>query len=78
MPIYEYVCRDCDQEFELLIRGDDKPTCPSCGQPRLTRQLSVPAAHTGGTTDLPCAAREQGACDQSGCPSGGCGLGGPF
>ncbi|MCX7428258.1 MAG: zinc ribbon domain-containing protein, partial [Planctomycetia bacterium] len=47
MPIYEYVCRDCGHQFEWLVRGEEKPSCPSCGRERLTKQLSVPAAHTG-------------------------------
>ena len=48
MPIYEYSCPTCDHEFELLVRGSEQPTCPSCQGAKLERQLSVPAAHTGG------------------------------
>jgi putative FmdB family regulatory protein len=50
MPIYEYACQNCGQEFEHLIRGDEKPVCPSCGGEQLSRQFSVPAAHSGGST----------------------------
>lgn len=42
MPIYEYTCKDCGSDFELLIRGDEKPVCPSCGKKHLTKSLSVP------------------------------------
>ena len=31
MPIYEYVCAKCRQEFEALVRGEEKPECPECG-----------------------------------------------
>ena len=48
MPLYEFVCRDCNQEQELLVRGDEKPTCESCGGVQLVKLLSVPAAHLGG------------------------------
>ena len=49
MPIYEYVCQECGAAFELLIRGDEKPECPSCGKKKVSKQLSVTA---GGLTDL--------------------------
>jgi len=71
MPIYEYVCETCNQEFEHLQRGDEKPACPSCGKKRLSKKFSVPAAHTGGG-DPACPARDAGMCN----PTGGCGGGG--
>ncbi|MFQ5997301.1 MAG: zinc ribbon domain-containing protein [Dehalococcoidales bacterium] len=33
MPIYEYVCSDCDLKFELLRpfrEADNKASCPRC------------------------------------------------
>lgn len=48
MPLYEYLCRDCEKPSELLIRGDESPVCPECGGERLMKLLSVPAAHSGG------------------------------
>jgi putative FmdB family regulatory protein len=47
MPIYEYACPGCSNEFELLVRGTEQPACPSCGTKKIKRQLSVPAAHVG-------------------------------
>jgi putative FmdB family regulatory protein len=44
MPLYEYVCGDCGQPSEILVRGETKPTCPSCGSENLTKQWSVAAA----------------------------------
>ncbi len=73
MPIYEYVCRKCGHEFEVLVRGEEKPACPACGRGNLARQMSVPAAHTAATAP-PCPAKEAGACDVRGCGGGGCGL----
>jgi len=35
MPIFEYRCRSCRQQFEILVgRGRDEnlPRCPACGQ----------------------------------------------
>ena len=37
MPIYEYSCKTCGNEFEELIVGDAKPGCPSCGSHDWTR-----------------------------------------
>jgi len=72
MPIYEYRCRDCGHEFEYLLRGSEKPSCPSCGKARLAKKLSVPAAHTAGSSQPPCAARDAGACGVSDCRQAGC------
>ena len=44
MPIYEYVCKDCETPFEkLLFNTKEKVTCPSCGGSRHALQLSVVA-----------------------------------
>jgi putative FmdB family regulatory protein len=41
MPIFEYVCRECNQRFEALVYGTQKPECPRCGGRKLETQLSV-------------------------------------
>ncbi|TWT32333.1 Zinc ribbon domain protein [Posidoniimonas corsicana] len=64
MPLYEYLCRDCDNPAELLIRGDEKPVCPECGGEQLMKLLSVPAAPSGG-----------GSPRDDGPPPGSCGSG---
>ncbi len=48
MPIYEYACEACGRHFEWLVRGGETPVCPGCSSERLSRQLSVPAAHVSG------------------------------
>ncbi len=48
MPIYEYVCNQCRQPFEALVRGDEKPECPHCGSLNLSKQFSVLSAHCQG------------------------------
>ena len=72
MPIYEYACRNCGHQFECLVRGDEKPLCPSCGRSRLTKQLSVPAAHTNTTTKNTCPVQES--CGVTNCCGKGCGM----
>jgi len=74
MPIYEYTCRDCGNDFEQLIRGDEKPVCPSCGKRHLTKAFSVPAAHSASDfKELPCHASGCNMADQ--CGGGMCGMG---
>lgn len=41
MPIFEYVCKECDHEFEALIFGQQKAECPKCKSRKLEPQLSV-------------------------------------
>ncbi|MFP4354024.1 MAG: FmdB family zinc ribbon protein [Phycisphaerae bacterium] len=46
MPIYEYTCSDCNNEFELLVANHRaKPSCPSCDSKKLQRKFSTFAAH---------------------------------
>lgn len=49
MPIYEYACRGCGEEFEALIRGQESASCPSCAGDDVERLLSLPAVHSEGT-----------------------------
>ncbi len=30
MPIFEYVCLECDHGFEALVYGEEKAQCPKC------------------------------------------------
>ncbi|MDE2661701.1 MAG: zinc ribbon domain-containing protein [Gemmatimonadota bacterium] len=46
MPIYEYRCRECSHEFELLVRGSMTPACPPCGSAELDRLISLPRVHS--------------------------------
>jgi putative FmdB family regulatory protein len=42
MPIYEYVCNDCETRYERLVMSStQKIECPKCSSGRHTLQLSV-------------------------------------
>jgi putative FmdB family regulatory protein len=40
MPIYEYQCRHCGQQFELLVLGSTVAVCPSCQSRELEQLIS--------------------------------------
>jgi putative FmdB family regulatory protein len=43
MPLYEYVCHDCEETVTVLTRTYDAPgvpACPSCGGDNLRRVIS--------------------------------------
>ena len=47
MPIFEYVCKQCDKRFEALVRGSSAVQCPSCKSTSLEKQVSVSAKGRG-------------------------------
>jgi putative FmdB family regulatory protein len=48
MPLYDYRCRACSNQFEALVRGSVVPPCPSCGSSDLERLLSQFAVSSEG------------------------------
>ncbi|MDO4574842.1 MAG: zinc ribbon domain-containing protein [Planctomycetia bacterium] len=72
MPVYEYRCEICGNEFEELVRGDEVPACPKCGKNQLRRKISTPAAPRNATSGCP--ARDADRCPDAGsCCCGNCG-----
>ncbi len=56
MPIYEFYCRKCNTIYNFFSRSvntDKIPSCPRCKNIRLSRQMSVFAAITGGKKEEP-------------------------
>jgi putative FmdB family regulatory protein len=48
MPIYEYVCEDCQTRHERIVMSNGaKVECPKCRSKKQTIQFSVFAAHNG-------------------------------
>ena len=46
MPTYDYICDDCQHEFEAFesIKADPQTLCPSCGKSTLRRKIGAGAA----------------------------------
>jgi len=66
MPIFEYICKECEHEFEALVFGKQKAECPKCQSKKLEPQLSVFAvsAKSGARTQpaMPAASGPCGSC----------------
>jgi putative FmdB family regulatory protein len=52
MPIYEYECRACGQQFEFLKLPSTDAVCPSCESRDLERVISMFAVSSDGSRKL--------------------------
>ncbi|MCU1285889.1 MAG: hypothetical protein JWO13_2239 [Acidobacteriales bacterium] len=41
MPIFEYVCKECEKHFEAIVNGSKKARCPGCDSTKLEQQYSA-------------------------------------
>ena len=73
MPIYEYICDDCQTEFEkIVINKQQEIACPKCDSKKNTIQISVFSSTTAignGASAKP----TNGFSGGGGCCGGGCG-----
>lgn len=51
MPIYEYECASCHQQFDLIQKMSDEPIkqCPQCLQETAVRLISAPGFQLKGS-----------------------------
>lgn len=67
MPIYEYRCTECGEEFEKFVRSmmsEVEVTCPKCGSQKAEKKISLFGSSGGSTSTV-------GAPAASGCATGG-------
>jgi putative FmdB family regulatory protein len=67
MPLYEYICHDCQHRFETLVTGSRQPVCPACHSAVLDKQFSVFAVSAKSAA---APAPAMGACGTCGDPRG--------
>jgi putative FmdB family regulatory protein len=72
MPLFEYTCGTCCEEFEALVRDDEKPHCPGCGSKKVEKQISVPAMSRASSQLTLCGSSEPNACGMGPCGTDGC------
>ena len=44
MPVYEYRCDECGEQFEMFLRSAMQkaaPTCPKCGSSKVEKAISL-------------------------------------
>jgi len=71
MPIYEYVCEDCDTRFErIVLNKQQEIACPNCTSKKASIQLSVfatPGNGNGAATKSSTSSGGGGSCCGGGC-----------
>jgi putative FmdB family regulatory protein len=72
MPIFEYVCDCCQENFEKLVRSEEKISCPKCNSESLTKQFSTFGLSNGSSSgqkyeSLPMYKPGGGCCNPGGC-----------
>lgn len=72
MPIYEYHCNGCGNDFEYLVIGGSEPAqCPTCNAASVCRLMSTcgfVSKGTGGET----VSQSAGASSCTGCSASSC------
>lgn len=78
MPIFEYVCTRCKNQFEeLVFSQDEQAVCPSCGSTKTEKLMSRCRSKVGGgqhDEDAPVAkaATSPSSSGCAGCSGGNC------
>ena len=52
MPVYEYRCKHCGENFDLFVRSVTQkktPTCPRCGSTEVKKAVSLFGLSGGGS-----------------------------
>ncbi len=75
MPIYEFKCNKCGNNFETLVLGSDTPECPSCSSTNLLKMISkcgfvTKASNVGDSAQAGASTTSSSAC--SGCSATSC------
>jgi putative FmdB family regulatory protein len=72
MPIFEYICTDCQESFEKIVEKEESVSCPVCKGAQLEKQYSRFGMGRSSGSNYPSLPIYQsgGGC---GCGAGGCG-----
>lgn len=70
MPIYEYHCKKCGENFECLVTGSYKPECTSCNSKNVKKLMSACGFVSKGSGGQTVSASAGSSC--SGCAASSC------
>jgi len=70
MPIYEYHCEKCGQDFECLVLGSHKPECTACSSKKVKKLMSPCGFVSKGAGGQTVSSSAGSSC--SGCTAGSC------
>ena len=70
MPIYEYHCEKCGQDFECLVFGSDEVACNTCESKRVKRLMSACGFVSKGASGETTGTSAGSSC--GGCSAGSC------
>ncbi|MBM4140879.1 MAG: zinc ribbon domain-containing protein [Nitrospira sp.] len=70
MPIYEYKCTICGEDFEKLVFGNQEVSCPQCSSQEIKKKFSVFCA-TGTQKPLAGTGAACTSCSKTSCSSCG-------
>ncbi|MGC8872467.1 MAG: FmdB family zinc ribbon protein [bacterium] len=73
MPIYEFKCLDCNEEFEVLLKSKEEISnvrCKACGSSKIERLMSVVNSLIKETTNK--ASDKPRVAESHSCPTGTC------
>ncbi len=68
MPLFEFVCTDCNSPFEELVRSAgtlDGIKCPTCGSQKISKKISTFASKGSGAGSLSFGASSAASCGTS-------------
>lgn len=61
MPIREYTCKKCGEEFETIVRDAEKVRCPVCRSTKLKEEFSLFGGYSMSGTGSSTRPRQAGA-----------------
>jgi putative FmdB family regulatory protein len=74
MPIYEYLCEECETRFEkIVINKQQEIACPKCASKKASIQLSVFATANGSSNGSSAKSSAPSSGGGGSCCGGGCG-----
>jgi len=75
MPLYEFVCRQCNKDFETIVPASrrDAVACPDCGNEKTARKISLASPARVSHTVAANTSFGQG-CGAESCCGGGCSM----